>query len=62
MAGSIEKVKYELYNALDKAERTRKKTKSSEDRDYVIHIRSVVVSLWGQPPEKRGSELGSKRE
>lgn len=39
--GSIEKVKDDLHNALDRAEQTRKKTKSSEDRDFVMLIRGA---------------------
>ena len=51
---SIEKVKEDLHNALEIAEQTRKRTKSSEDRKFVILITIVTVSLWGQYPEKRG--------
>ena len=48
MTSSIEKVKENLHKALEKAERTRKRTGSSEDRDFVFLITNVVVSLWGK--------------
>lgn len=46
----------EMHNALERAEQTRKRTGSSEDRGYVVLITNVVVSLWGKSPEKRGQE------
>ena len=48
---SIEKVKDDLHNALDIAERTRKRTKSSEDRDFVMLIqgaREAAVKLLSE--------------
>jgi len=54
MTCNIESIRMNLHNALDNAEQTRKRTKSSEDREYVIQIRNVVVALWGEFPEKRG--------
>ena len=51
MAGSIEKVKDDLRNALERAERTRKRTKSSEDRDFVMLIqgaREAAVTLLSE--------------
>ena len=38
---SIEKVKDDLHNALERAEQTRKRTNSSEDRDFVMLIRGA---------------------
>ena len=51
MASNIEKVKEGLRNALKRAERTRKRTKSSEDRDFVALIqgaREVAVTLLSE--------------
>jgi len=38
---SIEKVKDDLHKALDNAEQTRERTRSSEDRDFVMLIRGA---------------------
>ena len=57
MTSSIEKLKGDLHNALERAEQTRKKTKSSEDRDFVFLITNVVVSLWGKSPERKKEKV-----
>ena len=54
---SIEKVKENLHKALDSAERTRRRTGSSEDRDFVFLITNVVVSLWGKSPERKKEKV-----
>ncbi|GAH25210.1 unnamed protein product [marine sediment metagenome] len=54
---SIEKLNEDLHNALKKAEQTRKRTGSGEDRDLVMLITCVTVSLGGQSPEKRESDI-----
>jgi len=49
--GSIEKLNEDLHNALKRAEQTRKKTKSSEDRDFVMLIqgaREAAVTLLSE--------------
>ena len=39
--GSTEKLMEDMHNALERAERTRKKTKSGEDRDFVMLIQGA---------------------
>lgn len=48
---SIERVKDDLHRLHEKAELTRKKTRSSEDRDFVMLIKTVALSLWGESPK-----------
>lgn len=53
---SVQRVKDDLHKLHEKAELTRKKTRSSEDRDFVMLIKSVKVSLWGEPPIRGGEK------
>lgn len=49
----IQRVKEDLHKALDNAERTRKRTGSSEDRDFVMLIREVRGSVFALQNEER---------
>lgn len=56
---SIGRVKDDLRKLHEKAVLTRKKTRSSEDRDFVMLITNVVMSLWGESPRRGGEKDGN---